>query len=81
MSLCRYAARFQVRHTSFIEMRLCTCLSIVYYFLLSEYESYFEYYYNKPYTRCGPYLLGILAGIYMVTKKEDLIKQRVMFTR
>ncbi|KAF5900814.1 nose resistant to fluoxetine protein 6-like, partial [Clarias magur] len=41
-----------------------------------EYESYFEYYYNKPYTRYGPYLLGILAGIYTMTKKEDLIKQR-----
>lgn len=47
------------------------------FFLLSEYESYFEYYYSKPYTRYGPYLLGILAGIYMLTKKEDLIKQRV----
>ncbi|XP_053505353.1 O-acyltransferase like protein [Ictalurus furcatus] len=41
-----------------------------------EYESYFEYYYNKPYTRYGPYLLGVLTGIYMVTKKEALIKQR-----
>uniref|UniRef100_A0A673LBY9 Nose resistant to fluoxetine protein 6-like n=1 Tax=Sinocyclocheilus rhinocerous TaxID=307959 RepID=A0A673LBY9_9TELE len=34
------------------------------------------YYYNKPYTRYGPYLLGILAGIYMTTKKETLIKQQ-----
>ncbi|KAI5096297.1 O-acyltransferase like protein [Silurus meridionalis] len=41
-----------------------------------ESETYFEYYYNKPYTRLGPYLLGILAGIYIVTKKEDLIKHR-----
>ncbi|XDV38387.1 hypothetical protein PO909_007810 [Leuciscus waleckii] len=40
------------------------------------YESYFQYYYNKPYTRYGPYLLGILAGIYMTTKKERLIKQQ-----
>ncbi|KAG1943642.1 O-acyltransferase like protein [Pimephales promelas] len=40
------------------------------------YESYFQYYYNKPYTRYGPYLLGILAGIYMTTKKETLIKQQ-----
>uniref|UniRef100_A0A673I7V3 Nose resistant to fluoxetine protein 6-like n=1 Tax=Sinocyclocheilus rhinocerous TaxID=307959 RepID=A0A673I7V3_9TELE len=40
------------------------------------YESYFQYYYNKPYTRYGPYLLGILAGIYMTTKKEALIKQQ-----
>ncbi|XP_067233142.1 O-acyltransferase like protein [Chanodichthys erythropterus] len=40
------------------------------------YESYFQYYYNKPYTRYGPYLLGILAGIYMTNKKEMLIKQQ-----
>ncbi|XP_060747525.1 O-acyltransferase like protein [Tachysurus vachellii] len=41
-----------------------------------DYESYFEYYYNKPYTRYGPYVLGILAGIYILTKKEDLIKHQ-----
>ncbi|XP_062868144.1 O-acyltransferase like protein [Trichomycterus rosablanca] len=41
-----------------------------------EYESYFQYYYNKPYTRYGPYLLGILTGIYMTTKTEALIKQK-----
>nr|XP_021324686.1 O-acyltransferase like protein [Danio rerio] len=40
------------------------------------YESYFQYYYNKPYTRYGPYLLGVLAGIYMTTKKEALIKHQ-----
>ncbi|TSY69832.1 O-acyltransferase like protein [Bagarius yarrelli] len=39
-------------------------------------KSYFEYYYNKPYTRYGPYALGIIAGVYLQTKKEDLIKQR-----
>ncbi|XP_056587677.1 O-acyltransferase like protein [Triplophysa dalaica] len=41
-----------------------------------EYKTYFQYYYNKPYTRYGPYLLGILAGIYMTTKKEALIKKK-----
>ncbi|KAK3523686.1 hypothetical protein QTP70_008609 [Hemibagrus guttatus] len=41
-----------------------------------DYESYFEYYYNKPYTRYGPYVIGILAGIYILTKKEDVIKQQ-----
>ncbi|KAG7320723.1 hypothetical protein KOW79_015138 [Hemibagrus wyckioides] len=41
-----------------------------------DYESYFEYYYNKPYTRYGPYVIGILAGIYILAKKEDLIKQQ-----
>ncbi|KAL7854026.1 hypothetical protein AOLI_G00208700 [Acnodon oligacanthus] len=40
------------------------------------YESYFQYYYNKPYTRYGPYLLGVLAGLYMATKKEALLKQQ-----
>ncbi|XP_066502474.1 O-acyltransferase like protein [Hoplias malabaricus] len=41
-----------------------------------EYESYFKYYYNKPYTRYGPYLLGVLAGLYMTTKKGALLKQQ-----
>nr|XP_055036277.1 O-acyltransferase like protein isoform X1 [Misgurnus anguillicaudatus] len=40
------------------------------------YESYFQYYYNKPYTRYGPYLLGILAGIYLTSKNETLIKKQ-----
>ncbi|XP_072518738.1 O-acyltransferase like protein isoform X2 [Salminus brasiliensis] len=40
------------------------------------YESYFQYYYNKPYTRYGPYLLGVLAGLYMATKKEALLKKQ-----
>ncbi|XP_022532265.2 O-acyltransferase like protein [Astyanax mexicanus] len=40
------------------------------------YESYFQYYYNKPYTRYGPYLLGILAGLYMANKKEALLKKQ-----
>uniref|UniRef100_A0A672MI47 Nose resistant to fluoxetine protein 6-like n=1 Tax=Sinocyclocheilus grahami TaxID=75366 RepID=A0A672MI47_SINGR len=46
------------------------------FLIFLAYESYFQYYYNKPYTRYGPYLLGILAGIYMTTKKEALIKQQ-----
>ncbi|KAM4634077.1 O-acyltransferase like protein [Polymixia lowei] len=40
------------------------------------YERYFQYYYNKPYTRYGPYLIGILAGIYMTTKKALLLKHQ-----
>ncbi|XP_056146393.1 O-acyltransferase like protein [Lampris incognitus] len=40
------------------------------------YESYFQYYYNKPYTRYGPYLIGILAGIHMKTKKNQLLKHK-----
>ncbi|KAK1788513.1 hypothetical protein P4O66_016936 [Electrophorus voltai] len=39
-------------------------------------ENYFQYYYNKPYTRYGPYLLGMLAGLYMTTKTEGVLKHR-----
>ncbi|XP_067106361.1 O-acyltransferase like protein [Osmerus mordax] len=40
------------------------------------YKSYFQYYYNKPYTRYGPYLIGILSGIFMTTKKNNLIRHQ-----
>ncbi|CAL8317674.1 unnamed protein product [Lota lota] len=40
------------------------------------YETYFQYYYNKPYTRYGPYLIGILLGIYITTKREQLLKHQ-----
>ncbi|KAG7269144.1 hypothetical protein CRUP_001599, partial [Coryphaenoides rupestris] len=40
------------------------------------YESYFQYYYNKPYTRYGPYLIGILLGIYITTKRNQLLKHQ-----
>uniref|UniRef100_A0A3B5AGR7 Nose resistant to fluoxetine protein 6-like n=1 Tax=Stegastes partitus TaxID=144197 RepID=A0A3B5AGR7_9TELE len=38
-------------------------------------ENYVLYYYVKPYTRYGPFLIGILTGIYLTTKKEQLLKQ------
>ncbi|XP_058473472.1 O-acyltransferase like protein-like [Solea solea] len=38
--------------------------------------SYLSMYYTKPYTRYGPYLLGILLGIHFVTKKDQLIKKK-----
>ncbi|KAL0965890.1 hypothetical protein UPYG_G00287290 [Umbra pygmaea] len=41
-----------------------------------KYEPYFLYYYNKPYTRYGPYLIGILTGIYMTTRKGGLLKNK-----
>ncbi|XP_031433724.1 O-acyltransferase like protein [Clupea harengus] len=41
-----------------------------------SYESYFQYYYNKPYTRYGPYLIGILVGIYMTTKTGQFVRHR-----
>ncbi|XP_063065794.1 O-acyltransferase like protein [Engraulis encrasicolus] len=40
------------------------------------YKSYFQYYYNKPYTRYGPYLVGILAGIYMASKSGHFVKHQ-----
>ncbi|CAL8279097.1 unnamed protein product [Merluccius merluccius] len=40
------------------------------------YESYFQYYYNKPYTRYGPYLIGIMLGIYITTKRDQLLKHQ-----
>ncbi|XP_005456362.3 O-acyltransferase like protein isoform X1 [Oreochromis niloticus] len=38
-------------------------------------ENYVLYYYVKPYTRYGPFLIGILTGIYLTTKKNPLLKQ------
>lgn len=40
-------------------------------------EHYVLYYYVKPYTRYGPFLIGILTGIYLTTKKDQLLKQKV----
>lgn len=40
-------------------------------------ENYVLYYYVKPYTRYGPFLIGILTGIYLTTKKNPLLKQWV----
>ncbi|XP_071369993.1 O-acyltransferase like protein-like [Centroberyx affinis] len=39
-------------------------------------ENYVVYYYDKIYTRYGPYLIGILMGIYMTTKKDQLLKHQ-----
>ncbi|XP_029372307.1 O-acyltransferase like protein [Echeneis naucrates] len=33
-------------------------------------------YYSKPYTRYGPFLIGILTGIYLTAKTDQLIKQK-----
>ncbi|XP_036384081.1 O-acyltransferase like protein [Megalops cyprinoides] len=41
-----------------------------------ESEAFYEYYYNKPWTRYGPYLIGVLAGIYMKTKKGHIVKHQ-----
>lgn len=40
-------------------------------------ENYVLYYYVKPYTRYGPFLIGILTGIYLSTKKDQLLKHKV----
>ncbi|XP_078142435.1 O-acyltransferase like protein-like [Centroberyx gerrardi] len=39
-------------------------------------DDYLVYYYDKIYTRYGPYLIGIMMGIYMTTKKDQLLKHR-----
>ncbi|XP_038590528.1 O-acyltransferase like protein-like [Micropterus salmoides] len=39
-------------------------------------ENYVLYYYVKPYTRYGPFLIGVLTGIYLTTKKHQLLKQK-----
>ncbi|XP_063746127.1 O-acyltransferase like protein-like [Eleginops maclovinus] len=39
-------------------------------------DLYHVYYYIKPYTRYGPFLIGILTGIYLKTKKGPLIKHK-----
>lgn len=40
-------------------------------------ENYVLYYYVKPYTRYGPFLIGILLGIYLSTRKDPLVKHKV----
>ncbi|MEQ2277215.1 hypothetical protein XENORESO_021857 [Xenotaenia resolanae] len=39
-------------------------------------DNYVLYYYVKPYTRYGPFLIGILTGIYLTTKKDQLLKEK-----
>ncbi|KAM4527682.1 O-acyltransferase like protein [Odontesthes bonariensis] len=39
-------------------------------------ENYVLYYYVKPYTRYGPFLIGILTGIYLTTKKNQLLQRK-----
>ncbi|KAM4719439.1 O-acyltransferase like protein [Anableps anableps] len=39
-------------------------------------DNYVLYYYVKPYTRYGPFLIGVLTGIYLTTKKDQLLKEK-----
>uniref|UniRef100_A0A3P8TIB0 O-acyltransferase like n=1 Tax=Amphiprion percula TaxID=161767 RepID=A0A3P8TIB0_AMPPE len=39
-------------------------------------DNYVLYYYVKPYTRYSPFLIGILTGIHLTTKKDQLLKQK-----
>ncbi|XP_037608678.1 O-acyltransferase like protein [Sebastes umbrosus] len=39
-------------------------------------DNYALHYYVKPYTRYGPFLIGILTGIYLKTKKDQLVKKK-----
>uniref|UniRef100_A0A3Q3VMJ8 Nose resistant-to-fluoxetine protein N-terminal domain-containing protein n=1 Tax=Mola mola TaxID=94237 RepID=A0A3Q3VMJ8_MOLML len=43
---------------------------LVYFYRLTS-ENYVLYYYVKPYTRYGPFLIGILTGIYLTTRKDQ----------
>ncbi|XP_053730750.1 O-acyltransferase like protein-like [Synchiropus splendidus] len=36
----------------------------------------FFYYYDKPYSRCGPFVIGILFGMYLKLQKESLLKKK-----
>ncbi|XP_053267847.1 O-acyltransferase like protein [Pleuronectes platessa] len=38
--------------------------------------NYGLHYYVKPYTRYGPFLIGVLTGIYLTTKKDQVLKQK-----
>ncbi|XP_022618569.1 O-acyltransferase like protein-like [Seriola dumerili] len=38
--------------------------------------NYVLHYYLKPYTRYGPFLIGILTGIHLMTKKDQLLKRK-----
>uniref|UniRef100_A0A3B4UWV0 O-acyltransferase like protein-like n=1 Tax=Seriola dumerili TaxID=41447 RepID=A0A3B4UWV0_SERDU len=38
--------------------------------------NYVLHYYLKPYTRYGPFLIGILTGIHLMTKKDQLLKRQ-----
>ncbi|XP_029941511.1 O-acyltransferase like protein [Salarias fasciatus] len=39
-------------------------------------EKYVLSYYVKPYTRYGPFLIGVLTGIYLTTKEYQLLKHK-----
>uniref|UniRef100_A0A3B3D8A4 O-acyltransferase like protein-like n=1 Tax=Oryzias melastigma TaxID=30732 RepID=A0A3B3D8A4_ORYME len=39
-------------------------------------ENYVLHYYVKPYTRYGPFLIGIMTGIHLKTKKKPLLRQK-----
>uniref|UniRef100_A0A4W4FYD3 Nose resistant-to-fluoxetine protein N-terminal domain-containing protein n=1 Tax=Electrophorus electricus TaxID=8005 RepID=A0A4W4FYD3_ELEEL len=53
-----------------IDFQFYVTTPLVIFLYRLTHENYFQYYYNKPYTRYGPYLLGMLAGLYMTTKTE-----------
>ncbi|KAJ7986824.1 hypothetical protein DPEC_G00332400 [Dallia pectoralis] len=57
-----------------VDFQFYATTPFVIYLYRLKYEQYFQYYYNKPYTRYGPYLIGILTGIHMTTKKGHVLK-------
>ncbi|CAJ1070709.1 O-acyltransferase like protein [Xyrichtys novacula] len=39
-------------------------------------QNYVLFYYVKPYTRYGPFLIGILTGVYLTKKTDQLLKKK-----
>ncbi|XP_071754399.1 O-acyltransferase like protein-like [Centroberyx gerrardi] len=62
--------------TSVVSAVLTALLQIPVHQDTIRFANYYLYYYDKPYSRYGPYLIGILMGIYMTTKKDQFIKHQ-----
>ncbi|KAM8871897.1 O-acyltransferase like protein-like [Synchiropus picturatus] len=39
-------------------------------------DDFLFFYYDKPYSRCGPFLIGILFGMYLKLRKKSLLKKK-----
>lgn len=59
-------------------MALMGCLHFFCFLVVfRENEHYLLSYYLKPHTRYGPFLIGILTGIYLKKRTGPLVKQKV----
>uniref|UniRef100_A0A3Q3SDY5 O-acyltransferase like n=1 Tax=Mastacembelus armatus TaxID=205130 RepID=A0A3Q3SDY5_9TELE len=64
-----------VRHKCHFQLMLY--LLCVFVFFFSSVGNYAFQYYHKPHTRYGPFLLGILTGLYLGKRKNPFIKKKV----